>query len=408
MVKHMQKKLWGYHLLMVMGFAGNVAHGTQGADVERPLQLFQAPPHIVAAVAMARIPGDPRGRTYFLEAVDTGNVAMVRLFVENCPNLDHNMTDKDGNTDTMLAIKGGGQDDFGENYQTIFDLIAQQENRDWNLQNHRGQTALLLAVGWGRLRILRALLQRPEVDPNLPKLDRTTPLIAALGNTLVPKEVKVTMATMLIAHPRGDVNQRGGDNRLPLQIAFEAGLAAQLVNPICRRSLMDYDMAVRRNTRELLQNVVLSLPTLDGERLPLDRANGIADGLLQLEFGPNLVDGIDGILNDHHGELDVAQAIGPNVPRALLNLVGIFGDPRVNVENYETCGLGQLVNAVRRKIDYLRNRLGMALPDTTGSMLQAIDYNTQLYNDFLSPQDDGSRQARLSLLGSALQYVPLQ
>ncbi|MDR0590683.1 MAG: ankyrin repeat domain-containing protein [Puniceicoccales bacterium] len=421
MVKHIRKKLlgcMGCNVLMVTGFMGNVAHGTQGADVEGNQQaLIDMAPNIVLAMATQRIPGDPHGDTYYLNAVRTGNEAMVRLFLDN-PRIDFNATDNEGNTDLMLAIKGGGQDIFGENYQRIFNLIMRYELRNWNLQNARGQTALFLTGGWGRLECLEALLGRLEVDPNIPNIDNATLLLAALGNNLVPLDVRVAMVWRLINEPRVDVNRRGtGSNKLPLQIVFDVSLVGQFdgrlatnfMNAICRRSLADYDMMVKRIMREVLGNAVSRLPSRNPDgRLTPAQIGAIVNELLEVRDLNNLTNDIDDVLNDHREELDVEQVIGPNIPQALINLVGLSIDPRVNVANPRTCGMNQLIDAVRRKIHFLFNQLGMPIPDPYVLQLQIINYNTQLYNDFLMAQDDMSRINRLGTLNDKLMPIGLR
>lgn len=408
MVKHIQKKLLGCagrNLLMVTGFMGSMAYGTQKYDIAALRRaLFQREPQ-GAGGAMERIPDDPNGDTYFLRAVRKGDVAEVRRLVGD-PHLDLNTTDNEGNTDLMLAIKGGGQDIFGENYKEIFNFIVHRGSRNLNLQNSGGQTALLLTVGWGRFTCFKELLKKPVVNPNIPNLDGTTPLIAAIGNTLIPNEVKLEMALRLISDPRVSVNQRGTHNKLPLQIAFEAGLAPQLVNVICRRSLQDHDVAVKKIIRGMLRNVVLRLPTSTGEPLAPDAAEEIADELLALNFSPNLGGAIDGVLNAHTNELNVMQVVGFNTPMALINLVGISIDPRVNVNDYTTCGMNQLVNAIRWKIGFLQNQLGIPLPEPYATQLRTLDYNTQLYNGFLAPQEDWLRKTNLDLLLSAMRPLP--
>jgi hypothetical protein len=406
MVRYIQKKLlgrMGCGLLMVMGSVGDMAHGSQNAA--GPGRLM--PTLLLSArEAGQKICGDPNGDTWYLQAVRVGNREKVEFYLADprwYPNFAE--MDRDGNTDLMLALKGGERDEWGANYREIFNLIAQRKNRNWNLQNARGQTALLLAVGWGRLEAIDALLRIDGVDPNIPNVNKATPLIAAIGNTFVPQGLRVTMASELIWDHRVNVNQRGTDNKLPLQIVFEAGLALQLANLICRKSLMDYDIAVKRLIREMLRLTVSSLPSHnEGGRLLPDQAEDITDELLNLNvcnpenFTQNVADHIDEVLN-HRQEIDVHQAIAPHVPKVLADLVAIWNDPRINVHNYRACQLNQLVNAIRRKIHYLLTYL--AAKTNLGDFdpqLRRIDANTQLLDNYLTqPNERNLRQLFLRL-----------
>ncbi|MDR0740526.1 MAG: ankyrin repeat domain-containing protein [Puniceicoccales bacterium] len=383
MMKYIQKKLLGrvsYDLLVIAGFVGNMAYGSQDAAVpSRQLMLRQVAGQASLAMAGERIPNDPHGDTWYLQAVRMGNLKGVRIYLTS-PHLNFNAVDNDGNTDLMLAIRGGEQDEWGPNYRAIFNLLIQHRNRNWNLQNTRRQTALLLTVGWGRLEALDALLQIDEIDPDIPNIDNATPLIAAINNYLVSPEVReamigkllnnprvdvnrptlndvtplfaaignvnvspysrVSMALQLINHPRVNVNLRGTGGILPIQFAYVSGFAPQLSNAICRRSLVDYDMAVKNEAKTLM-------------------------GLLV------------------HGMND----------QALFMIQHLLVDPRVNVNDYYHCPINQLVDASRRKIHFILNESGIDisdLPRTSVDQLRKIDANIQLYNAFLTRQDPAS------------------
>jgi hypothetical protein len=194
---------------------------------------------------------------------------------------------------------------------------------------------------------IRALLRVDAVDPNIPNVDGVTPLIAAIGNELVPPELRVGMALLLIDHPRVNVNRRGPDNKLPLQIVLEARLGVEVFSAIYRRNLMDYDAAVR----------------------------AIAEDLAK-QLSPSI-----------HGE-------------ALSAIQQLQRDPRVNVD-YTERSPDQLINAILRKIDFLRNRLGIDRSDWPGKIverLEAIETNTRLYDNFLTKHDWGSLRLLLTLL----------
>jgi hypothetical protein len=304
----------------------------------------------------------------------------------------------------MLAIRGGGRDDFDPRYQQIFDFIihVQEGNRNLNLQNNRGQTALLLAVGWGRLGCLEVLLGRPEVDPNIPNADGATPLIAAIGNTFISNDLRVSIASRLIDSQRVNVNQRGTDNKLPLQIAFDAGLLRQLANPICRRSLADYYRDVKKITLEMIESLVSSLPARNGERLSSEQAEAVADELLSplnvgnaaqvaanpVSFNETIKGHIDVVLNRQR-EIDKGQAIAQNTVGVLSFLVTLWHDPRVNVNDYKTCQPKQIVDVILRSIHFTRTHF---IPKTASDNLYLerfkwIEANTRLYDNFLMWQD---------------------
>ncbi|MDR0740527.1 MAG: ankyrin repeat domain-containing protein [Puniceicoccales bacterium] len=58
---------------------------------------------------------------------------------------------------------------MGENYREIFNLIIRRRNRDWDLRNVNGETALLLSVRLGRMEAVRVLAY--IVDPNIPDVN---------------------------------------------------------------------------------------------------------------------------------------------------------------------------------------------------------------------------------------------
>jgi ankyrin repeat protein len=126
---------------MVMGSAGNMAQGSQNAAGPGQRVPQQVVPQTLLAMATERILNDPNGDTWYLRAVRTGNLEAVQFFLTN-PHLNFDEVDNEGNTDLMLAIRGGEQNEWGSNYRAIFDLIVQCRNRNWNLRNRRGQTVL--------------------------------------------------------------------------------------------------------------------------------------------------------------------------------------------------------------------------------------------------------------------------
>jgi hypothetical protein len=117
-------------LLMFTGTIGNVTYGSQNDDGYQALEQLETS-------AVRRIPGDPNGDTVYLHAVRTGSTDMVNFHRENFA-IDPKAKDRHGDMDLMLAIKGGNQNDWGENYQIIFAIVASLPNRNWNVQNKKG------------------------------------------------------------------------------------------------------------------------------------------------------------------------------------------------------------------------------------------------------------------------------
>ncbi|MDR3317642.1 MAG: ankyrin repeat domain-containing protein [Puniceicoccales bacterium] len=115
--------------LMILGSMNDAAHASSetpstgiGSDQLVPVIL-----QIVAEMGNQIMPNtfehpNPAGDTWFQYAVRTGNIQMVQYFLRNS-NLDINAQNAEGDTALMLAIKGGGNDDFRQEYQEIFDLL---------------------------------------------------------------------------------------------------------------------------------------------------------------------------------------------------------------------------------------------------------------------------------------------
>jgi hypothetical protein len=160
MEKYIPKKLLSrvsYGLLMVTGSVGSMAHVSQGALVPRQLTSRQIVGQSFWAIAEERIPDDPNGDTWYLQAVRTGDLEEVQRCLANL-RLDLNVVDNDRNTDLMLAIIGGGAVEWEANYREIFNLIVRRKERNFDAQNRRGETALLLAVRLGRVEAVEALM----------------------------------------------------------------------------------------------------------------------------------------------------------------------------------------------------------------------------------------------------------
>ncbi|MDR1434797.1 MAG: ankyrin repeat domain-containing protein [Puniceicoccales bacterium] len=278
-----------------------------------------------------RIVGNPFGDTLYLKAIREGDIdAVQRLLID--PNLDLSVQNDEGNTDLMLAIAGGESDEFGENYRKIFDLLVRKTNRDWNLKNKKEQTAILLTVGWNREDCFEALLGEPEVDPNIPNKDGSTPLLAAMAT----KQLKMALA--LINCSRVNVNRRGTHGKLPLQIAFETEVP-RLVNILCRRSLVDCDVQIKGIVQKIIEEL---------------------DPAMQLEESGKL--------------------------QALLE-----ESAQVSMNGYAKCPIGNLIDAIRGKIELISNQLDVNSPALHfKDQLKELDEKTKLFSEFLTHQDEES------------------
>jgi hypothetical protein len=268
---------------------------------------------------------------------------------------------------------GEGQMNYGLNRQTIFYLIFRFRNRNWNLRNRWGQTALFLAAYLMRFECVEALFRIDGVDLNIPDGSGITPLVAAIINVFVPNNSKTNMVLRFVHHPRVNVNQRGADGKLPLQIAFKVRLVKQphpeqrpslciLFDAFCRRSLTDYDLAIK--------NTIIP---------------GLVQQLSLLEFGRQ-------------------RQLCPSEPQQqpdrlehgsiASRLQRLSVDAQFNVGDYSQCSLGELVNAIQLKIRSILNdfrTLTDVSPRNFIERLLTIRKNTQLFDDFLTQRSQESR-----------------
>jgi hypothetical protein len=91
------------------------------------------------------------------------------------------------------------------------------------------------------------------VNPNIPDVNRLTPLITAVDDVHVPPNLRGAMAWRLLRSPLTSVNQRGPDNKLSLQVVLGKGLGPQLSGAIIRRNLEDYNIIIRVGALELTE-----------------------------------------------------------------------------------------------------------------------------------------------------------
>jgi hypothetical protein len=321
---------------------------------------------------------------------------------------------------------GEGQMNYGLNRQTIFYLIFRFRNRNWNLRNRWGQTALFLAAYLMRFECVEALFHIDGVDPNIPDGRGITPLVAAIINVFESNDSKANMVLRFVHHPRVNVNQRGADGKLPLQVAFEMRLVKQphpeqkpslciLFDAFCRRSLTDYDLALKN---VIIPGLVQQLRRLEFERQrqlrPLEREYGqLTSGQSESEYGPldfpgaeqpldlSELDGpFDLRLHDwsEYGQLrplePQQQPVRPEYGPMALRLQQLSVDAQFNVGDYHQCSLDELVNAIQLKIRSILSDFRTATDDSLRDFIEQLSIiraNAKLFHDFLMQQDRKSR-----------------
>jgi hypothetical protein len=331
MDRYNRKKFLNYLRCSLLVFTGTVGTTASGSikigNKVFPLNAFHKMSH-------RKVPKDPMGDDWFLRAVRNGNEAEVRSFFKN-PNLNINAQNDRKNTAPMLAIQGGKQEVWGKNYQAIFNLLNAMPGIDWNLQNDQGQTALLNAIGWGRLDACKAILQKPDVNPNIASA-QGSPLVAAIMCQFQE------LALALTNDPRVNVTQRGGDGKLPLQIVSETGLGlnSTLFNAIMRRTLKDYDI----ETKNIAQEII--------------------------------------------GKLDPSTA-----GESITEVRNLLTNPEYNIDDYNAHEMGIIAGKTLQKIDHLLNiEDNDLLNNYLGRLVLLLD-NIQLFCDFLINRDIASRDA---------------
>ncbi|KAG6618765.1 TKL protein kinase [Phytophthora cinnamomi] len=213
---------------------GNILQDTIAVVLCRPCAIAQMATH-VDAYHVGR--PDSYGVTPLIQAVETGNVAMVRLLLES--GADFNKADEEGATPLACAAAGGyteivrflletGEDEhkaskYGntplmravmDGHMEVVKLLAAKET-DLERANTFGCTALFIAAEYGHLEILKFLMERgaaTDVTTN----EGDSPLIfAALhGN--------VDVARFLLENG-ADIEETGENGNTALLIAAQNG-----------------------------------------------------------------------------------------------------------------------------------------------------------------------------------------
>ncbi|MDR0740528.1 MAG: hypothetical protein LBF34_02340 [Puniceicoccales bacterium] len=185
------------------------------------------------------------------------------------------------------------------------------------------------------------------------------------------------MALRLIGNLLIDVNQRGSRDELPLQAVWRTALFPQLFDPICRRALADYDVAVKMLMGGILRLLVLSLSGRNGGLL-LDQIESIVSEIFSLGFHnlevftPEARGRIDRVLLDYSRGTVICQNIPQNTYEIFWDLAVLWKDPRVNVNDYVTCLLAQLNDAIDRKISFLIRRMQLDPSNFSGDLIMQL------------------------------------
>jgi hypothetical protein len=180
-------------------------------------------------------------------------------------------------------------------------------------------------------------LRKYIADPNIPDGNGITPLVAAIGNRRLPEELRVAMALRLLRNPWIDVDWRGPGGKRLLQIVHEAGLGPQLFDAIFRQGLRCFDVDVDCCAKYLMDH-------------------------LKEQLDPKA----------HR------QAVG--------GIQNFLKNNELDVNSFSLLPYDQLVNAIRRKINFLRNGLGIdfsTLHPPIVDLLNRAEANMQSYGEYL-------------------------
>jgi ankyrin repeat protein len=128
-------------------------------------------------------------------------VEVVKLLL-NHPDIDPNFKAASGYTALMCAVRPYAD-------VRVVRLLLGHEGTNVNQRNDRGRTALHVAAYSGALKAAELLLEREDIDINLPDNNGWTPLFYACSST-------PWIAKLLLDHPDIDVNRQNGEGRTAL------------------------------------------------------------------------------------------------------------------------------------------------------------------------------------------------
>jgi len=168
---------------------------------------------------------DSNGRTLLSFATEQRQEGLVRLLLER-GDVDPNSSDNNGRTPLSFAVEGLRKIDdfdFGSRFflapltHGFVKLLLEREDVDPNLPDSNGRTVLSFAAEWGREVLVRLLLERGNVDPNSSDNNGRTPL------SFAAQRGQEGVVKLLLE--RGDIDPNSSDNngQTPLSLATERG-----------------------------------------------------------------------------------------------------------------------------------------------------------------------------------------
>ena len=171
-----------------------------------PLVLTARDGNLDATKLLLRRGADPNigtiGRKAYHLAAENGHAEVVDLLLQQ-PLVDVNAKDFSGQTMLHKASR--------QKYEKVVVLLLEQEGIETDSMDDSGWTPLMCAMGSETAAVIRLLLARPEVNPNVSLKDHgQTPLWMSV--TQSNKEI----IKMLLARPDIDVNKIGARGHSPL------------------------------------------------------------------------------------------------------------------------------------------------------------------------------------------------
>ncbi|KAN0074226.1 Ankyrin repeat-containing domain protein [Elaphomyces granulatus] len=155
-----------------------------------------------------------------VSAAEVGNSAVVELLLA-AVNIDLNARYGRGDVNLNTAGFGGQLTPLAaaclNNYPEIIHLLLSKEGIDVNCRgDFNGETALFIAVStdWVLLETIKLLLEREDIDINIPDNAGQTPLHMAITNRIT--ERKISIVSLLLGKKGIDPNVRDNEDYTPL------------------------------------------------------------------------------------------------------------------------------------------------------------------------------------------------